>query len=263
MSHDKMNGRQFLALAALYDTALDVRLNVGIIKSLTRQPLGLEDLKDVDATVASHLEWLLDNKVSDLGLTFSHCLEYNKSFHEVELKPNGSSIAVTEQTKHEYVSLLIDAKMGKMTRAQHRAMKDGFSACVPSHVADAVLVADLRQVLAGTREIDVDDWQRHCEYIGFASVDQVPRWFFDMVRKAPDDRRRAILRFCSSLSSPPVGGFATLPNRFRICRSDMPAPRLPVAHTCFAELVLPVYTSAEELENAFEVALATLDFALA
>ena len=29
--------QQFLALAALYDTALDVRLNIGIIKSLMRQ----------------------------------------------------------------------------------------------------------------------------------------------------------------------------------------------------------------------------------
>ena len=44
---------------------------------------------------------------------------------QVELKPHGASIAVTEASKHEYVSLLIDGKMMKMTRAQHRVIKEG------------------------------------------------------------------------------------------------------------------------------------------
>lgn len=30
-----------------------------------RQPLGLDDLKDVDETMAQHLEWLLDNQVPE------------------------------------------------------------------------------------------------------------------------------------------------------------------------------------------------------
>jgi len=54
---------QFLALAALYDTALEVHLNIGILKMIMGKPLGLEDLKDVDEVMATQLEWVLDNDV--------------------------------------------------------------------------------------------------------------------------------------------------------------------------------------------------------
>ena len=61
----------------------------------------------------NNLEWALDNDVSDLGLTFSHCLEHNGTFQEVELKNGGCSIAVTDSTKHEYASLLIGETTGR------------------------------------------------------------------------------------------------------------------------------------------------------
>ena len=47
------------------------------------KPLTLEDLKDVDEEMATHLEWLLDNDVSDLDFNFAHCLEHNEVLHEV------------------------------------------------------------------------------------------------------------------------------------------------------------------------------------
>jgi len=129
----------------LYDTALEVHLNIGILKMIMGKPLGLEDLKDVDQVMATQLEWVLDNDVqgtqiwtrvyinhahttilflshslshtytqththtnthADLDLTFSHCLEYNGSFHEVDLKPNGASLAVTEQVMCLYILLI-------------------------------------------------------------------------------------------------------------------------------------------------------------
>ena len=37
-----------------------------------RQPLGLDDLKDVDETMAQHLEWLLDNQVGCRAHQYLH-----------------------------------------------------------------------------------------------------------------------------------------------------------------------------------------------
>ena len=64
-----------------------------------------------------------------------------------------------------------------------------------------------------------------------------------MLRGASEHHRKAVLRFCTSCQTLPAGGFASLPNRIRICKTEMPLPRLPVAHTCFSELLLPLYKS--------------------
>lgn len=53
------------------------------LAGIMSKPLTLEDLKDVDEEMATHLEWLLDNDVSDLDFNFSHCLEQNEVLHEV------------------------------------------------------------------------------------------------------------------------------------------------------------------------------------
>ena len=64
-----------------------------------------------------------------------HDLPCNQTYYGAHCVLGCMLNATLTQTKHEYVSLLIDAKMGKMTRAQHRAMKEGFSSCIPDHVA--------------------------------------------------------------------------------------------------------------------------------
>ena len=63
-------------------------------------------MRDVDEEMAKNLEWTLENDVSDLDLTFSHCLEYNGTYHEVDLKPDGCTILVTEQVLLESLTFL-------------------------------------------------------------------------------------------------------------------------------------------------------------
>jgi hypothetical protein len=47
-------------------------------------------------------------------------------------------------------------------------------------------------MLRGVLEIDVDDWQLHCDYVGWGENPQVPNWFFEMLRSASQDRRKAV-----------------------------------------------------------------------
>ena len=64
-----------------------------------------------------------------------------------------------------------------------------------------------------------------------------------------------VLRFATALDRPPAGGFLALPRRFRLRRDPLPLPRLPSAHTCFAELLLPEYPAAAALREALCAAL--------
>ncbi len=63
-------------------------------------------------------------------------------------------------------------------------MQEGFSSCVPSSSFEAILHEDLLRMLVGIADIDVEDWQKHCDYVGFSPLDETPQWFFAMLRKS-------------------------------------------------------------------------------
>ena len=64
-----------------------------------------------------------------------------------------------------------------------------------------------------------------------------------------------MLRFATAFDRPPVGGFSVLPRRFRLRRDPRSLPRLPTARTCFAELLLPTYPTAADLNKALHTIL--------
>lgn len=75
-------------------------------------------------------------------------------------------------------------RKGKELLRRVHAMQEGFSSCVPSSSFEAILHTDLKQMLIGKADIDVDDWQKHCDYVGFSPLDDTPQWFFAMLRKS-------------------------------------------------------------------------------
>ncbi|EKX45009.1 hypothetical protein GUITHDRAFT_71756, partial [Guillardia theta CCMP2712] len=212
----------------------------------------LEDLKEVDKEVHSNLKWIVNNPVKDLNLTFEHCMESNGKVHEIPLKPGGQAMYVNETNKNEFVSLVVSCRTTRAVRQQLRAMREGFNSCIPSNVYEAITVEDLSTIISGTCEVDVDDWRKHTELVGWKASDNVVKWFFEMLEQASNEFRCCVLKFSCALSRPPAGGFRRMPNKFRICKTELPLPRLPTAHTCFAEIVLPEYQTRDDLIQAFQ-----------
>lgn len=88
-------------------------------------------------------------------------------------------------------------------------------------------------------------------------------WFWDIIDSMKNDERLRLLQFVTGTSSIPSRGFAHLQGsdgerRFSIMRV-VDTARLPQAHTCFNELVLPEYASKEELSEKLSTALQHLE----
>ena len=67
-----------------------------------------------------------------------------------------------------------------------------------------------------------------------------------------DKKRKNLLRFVTGTCRIPLDGFDP---PFTLTPSDLDASALPMAHTCFNQLVLPTYPTVEVLLKRLEVAV--------
>lgn len=98
-------------------------------------------------------------------------------------------------------------------------------------------------LLGQPEDLSIADWKAHTVYHGYGAKSRVIKRFWKVVESLSDDERRRLLFFATAVTSLPLAGFAGLQSRFHIHRADCSLDRLPTAHTCFFQLVLPPYPS--------------------
>jgi ubiquitin-protein ligase E3 C len=217
----------------------------------------LNDLPSLDAQLARSLATVLampPGDVESLGLTFSVDDDIFGATRTVWLRgrPEDAETAVTGANVKEYALLVAHHKLNVAVRAQSRAFVQGFHDVLPKDFIPMFpRVSELRLLIQGTREFDVQDLRAHTVYqggYGDDGEDGIIEWFWDIFANFPDDDRRALLRFVTSVDRAPLGGFQHMNPKFCIARGGA-TDRLPSASTCFHLLKLPCYESREALED--------------
>lgn len=99
-----------------------------IWKLLKGQPVGLDDMKDVDILTQKNLTWILDHEVGeDLDLTFSVELEQGLGASQTyNLVEKGDKILVNNTNKHEYVRKLVEWRLVESIKDQLYEFMLGF-----------------------------------------------------------------------------------------------------------------------------------------
>lgn len=90
-----------------------------------------------EATLSPHFS-LRENDITGV-LDHTFCVEHN-AYGEIiqhELKPNGKSIPVTQDTKKEYVRLYVNWRFLRGIEAQFLALQKGFNEVIPQHLLKA------------------------------------------------------------------------------------------------------------------------------
>ena len=64
-------------------------------------PVSYRDVESIDPEYASNLQWILDHEIDTLGLelTFSVETDVFGATEQIDLKPGGASITVTDENK--------------------------------------------------------------------------------------------------------------------------------------------------------------------
>lgn len=173
-----------------------------------------------------------------MGLTFTVTEELLGRVVEKELKPGGKNLTVSEKNKKEYLERIIKWRLERGVQEQTESLVRGFYEVVDPRLVSVFDARELELVIAGTAEIDINDWRQNTEYRGgYHDSHQVIIWYWHVIERFTNEQRLRLLQFVTGTSSIPIDGFANLrgstgPRRFCIEKWGK-ANSLPRAHTCF------------------------------
>ncbi|KAJ2452644.1 hypothetical protein EV183_002795 [Coemansia sp. RSA 2336] len=248
-----------MGLAIFHRRFLDAFFTSSFYKMILKKPITLEDMQSVDADIYRSLKWTLENDVTDMGFTFTVDDDKFGERVEVELKPGGKDIDVTEENKKEFVQLSVQYRVCDRIKEQFEAFQAGFHELIPEDLVQVFDERELELLIGGLAEIDLNDWKKHTDYRGYTESDQVVQWFWKFVSEMDSEHQTRLLQFTTGTSRIPVNGFKDLqgsdgPRRFTIEKSgDVVA--LPKSHTCFNRIDLPPYTDYETLSTKLTLAI--------
>eukprot|EP00756_Hemistasia_phaeocysticola_P026858 Hpha_TRINITY_DN16087_c4_g1::TRINITY_DN16087_c4_g1_i4::g.118606::m.118606/K12166/HACE1; E3 ubiquitin-protein ligase HACE1 len=138
---------------------------------------------------------------------------------QVALVPGGEERLVTDSDKQEFVEKLAEWRLLRGVEGPIKAMLKGLQVVVPAPVlAEArrmLTPSEISGLLAGLREIDVEDWQQHTRTTGgLTDQSREVQWFWEVVREWAEQGRQDLLQnmlqFATGSRRVPVGGFAQL-----------------------------------------------------
>lgn len=246
---------------ALFDGCfLDAHFTRAFYKQMIGHPLNYGDFEDYDPEYFKNLKWVIDNDPSPLALTFT--VEHNEFgvTREVELKPGGSNIEVTQSNKNEYVDLLVKHKLSDQAKEQVQEFLKGLYDVVPLNLLKIFDPKEVELMISGLPEISINDLEKHTEYVGYTKDSQIIKNFWKVMRSYDTNLKAGFLQFVTGTSKVPLEGFEFLKGmggnvqRFQIHKSFTPQ-NLPTSHTCMNQLDLPQYKDEEELREKLTKAI--------
>jgi E3 ubiquitin-protein ligase NEDD4 len=259
LNYFKFIGR-CLGLGIFHRRFLDAYFIVSFYKMILKKKVTLADLESVDAELHRGLTWMLENDITDvIDETFTTTEERFGELVNIELRPGGADINVTQDNKKEYVDAVVEYRISKRVKEQFDSFMSGFSELIPQDLITVFDERELELLIGGMSEIDVDDWTKHTDYRGYEMNDEVIQWFWKCIRSWPPERKSRLLQFATGTSRIPVNGFKDLqgsdgPRRFTIEKSGDPS-QLPKSHTCFNRIDLPPYKDYASLEQKLTLAV--------
>jgi hypothetical protein len=245
---------RFFAIALMNRINLAAHLAIPFLKQLVGDDITLNDLEDIDSKLYSAMGWLLNNSVENFPseLMFVADEQQVGVHQEVELKPGGASIPVTDENKMEFVELMVDHVLKRRIEPQITAFAVAFYSLVPREDISILDAKELDVMICGEDLIDVDDWFKNCTFCEHYSKDHpVIQRFFQVIRKWSQEDLAKLLLFITGCSRVPFGGFR------RFYESGVPiqiqrdpdSDRLIHAHTCANTLSLPEYKTEDEMNE--------------
>ncbi|KAI9691308.1 MAG: hypothetical protein M1820_009771 [Bogoriella megaspora] len=259
LNYFKFIGR-VVGLAIFHRRFLDAFFIGAFYKMILRKKVVLQDMEGVDADFHRNLNWMLENDIDGvLDIEFSTEDERFGETVNVDLKPDGSKIPVTNENKREYVELITEWRIQKRVEEQFNAFVTGFHELIPADLVNVFDERELELLIGGIAEIDVDDWKKHTDYRGYTETDAVIENFWKCIRSWDAEQKTRLLQFATGTSRIPVNGFKDLqgsdgPRRFTIERSGE-TRQLPKSHTCFNRLDLPPYENLNDLKDKLTIAV--------
>ncbi|KAK5649906.1 hypothetical protein RI129_000935 [Pyrocoelia pectoralis] len=221
-----------------------------IWKLLAGEPVGTEDVEDVDSmymqTLRSirdiHLSGVMESNFHDI-IPLERFVGTSCSGKVVPLVPGGLSISLTYNNRAQYYEQAVKFRLQEFD-VQIAAVREGMSGIIPVPLLSLVTADHLEQLVCGIPYISVPLLKTVVRYRELDENHQLVQWLWNILESFTNAERVLFMRFVSGRSRLPAN-LADLSQRFQVMRVDRVVNGLPTAQTCFFQLRLPPYTTQD------------------
>jgi len=174
---------------------------------------------------------------------------------------NGNQVDLTYANRDEYIRLAEHARLHE-SNVQVSEMTKGLCDIVPKNLLPLLTHLDLEWRVGGKPKIDIKLLKRHTEYSEVSPTSPHITYFWQVLNGFSQEERRAFIRFAWGQERLPADDeeFRRTSTRMLIkpfTGLSNPDQAFPKADTCFFNLMLPEYSSAEVLKQKLLFAIFT------
>eukprot|EP00049_Salpingoeca_infusionum_P008598 m.142472 g.142472 ORF g.142472 m.142472 type:complete len:801 (-) comp14057_c1_seq6:266-2668(-) len=247
----------FLGLAVYNSVTLNLEFPLAFYRKLLGHDVEMDDFSSLYPRVANSFQQLQNypgDIAEDIGTTFVYTHRaVDGTVIEMPLKPNGADIFVTNDSLDEFVKLYVDYAMNRQLEVPFNAIRKGFLLVCSGLSLDLLTPKDLQLLLCGSEELDFSQLRRTTTYLDYRASDDIISWFWEVLDELNDEQKRQFLFFTTGSDRVPLAGLQAI--NLSIQRAEGAINRFPTAMTCFSRLMLPPYSSKDELKRRITGAL--------
>ncbi|XP_053109606.1 probable E3 ubiquitin-protein ligase HERC6 isoform X2 [Hemicordylus capensis] len=220
-------------------------------KKLTGQKPSLDDLKELSPVLGKSLQAVLDYEHDDIEEKLQLCYSISWDNLDIDLIPNGSSVAVNNTNKKDFVNKYVDYILNKSVNGVFEEFKRGFYKVLDKRIVGFFEPQELMEVAIGNEKYDWDKLEKNTVYWGVYSAEHPTiKMFWEVFHELTLDDKKGFLLFVRGSDRIPVTGMDSEKitiHSHRLLTED----HIPEAQTCFSILFLPPYSTKGKLKEKF------------
>ena len=243
-------------LAIYNNNILDVKLPLAAYKKLLGIKPTLEDMKEIDPDLYQSLIFLKNTKnenlEKDLDTNFTVLDEKFGEKILIELKENGENIMININNKDEYIELYLDWYFNKSINNFYNRFEKGFYLVFDKNLAKNLKPDELELIICGTQFLDFNELKNACKYRGYKKDSETIKYLWEVLLEFNEEEKKKFLFFVTGCDRAPIEGLGSLEI---VITNEGEESDLPMAHTCFNNLVLPDYKNFEKTKKNILIAI--------
>ena len=252
-----------------------VVLNRIIIKSMSKRPITLDDVKYYDLDLYQQLKIINDTQIKgNLQLEQTRFTykerDINNIIQEYELVPNGKNIFLDDNNKFIFIDKFINAKIVKPYEEHILYCQKGLKSIFKDSIEGIFDVEEIRFLVSGLDYIDMNDWKENTIYKGCYNANHpVIIMFWQKLESMNKQEIYRFLEFSTGAKSVPIDGFGCLKGvdgkiqKFTIEPWTNYSAENPdeykfhpiEARRLYHSIILPLYQSRQEFDMAMNIIL--------
>ena len=247
-----------LGLSIYNGIILDIKFPLALYKKLLQIDPSLEDIKEIDKELYSTFCYLLniddENLEKNIDTNFTVLIEKDGKKINIPLIENGENIMINNKNKKEYIDLYIDWYFNKSIKDYYINFEKGFYKVFDEDLSKILSPEELELIICGSSYLNFQELKNACIYKDGYNKDSITiKYFWEIVLDFDEEEKKKLLSFITGCDRAPINGLGNL--IISITKIGTDINKLPSAHTCFNNLLLPDYKDKNILKKYLFIAI--------